>query len=96
MERDHIVLDNDLLTYFESELKGISAALKDCARDTTGLMYEQGPDGSLRLRDFVVHADTNNPPADCDTAIWAVRGRIQSLQDVLERALSACRSANAE
>jgi hypothetical protein len=73
----------DLLPYLIAELKAVRADLKNCARDTVGLMYEHGPDG-LRLRDFVAGADTNGPPEDADARIWAARGRLGDLLDLLE------------
>lgn len=76
----------ELLAHVAAELAGISADLKNCARDTTGLMYERGPDGELRLRAYVATADTNSPPEECETMVWAVRGRVQALQDLLEQA----------
>lgn len=66
-----------------AELKAIRADLKNCARDTTGLMYESGPDGP-RLRAFVAEADTNGPPEECDDRIWAARGRVTALLDLLD------------
>lgn len=66
------------------ELEAIRADLKNCARDTEGLMYERGPDG-LHLRDFIAVADTNGPPEDADARIWAARGRLGNLLDLLER-----------
>jgi len=77
---------SDLLSHLVAELKAVRADLKNCARDTEGLMYEHGPDG-LRLRDSVAGADTNGPPEHADARIWAARGRLGDLLDLLESAL---------
>lgn len=69
--------------YVIAELKAIRADLKNCARDTTGLMYESGPDG-LRQREYIAEADTNGPPDRCDDRIWAARGRVAELLDLLD------------
>jgi len=71
------------LKHVVAELKAIRADLKNCARDTTGLMYESGPDG-LRLREYVAGADTNGPPEECDDRIWAARGRVTDLLDLFD------------
>jgi hypothetical protein len=69
--------------YVIAELKAIRADLKSCARDTEGLMYERGPDG-LQQREFLAAADTNGPPDRCDERIWAARGRVTALLDLLD------------
>lgn len=79
-------IPTDLLSHLIDELKAVRADLKNCARDTEGLMYADGPSGHY-LREFVAKADTNGPPEDADARIWAARGRLGDLLDLLESEL---------
>lgn len=76
-------LEPSQIEHLIAELTAIRADLKNCARDTEGLMYENGS-GGHHLRDFVARADTNGPPEDADARIWAARSRVGHLLDLLE------------